>query len=156
SLGEHEVQLATITGLKPRLRPTPEISEVARVKGDARLAPVIARAVADRQHPLPRDLHVVIDGFRIRVSRRDSERIIESARGRHGPHNAQRPYVVRRVLDLLVGRWKRSAIDAYRARRLDQPREGIAAVTALTDPTVAAALSRGDAPPEGWEDDLRS
>jgi DNA helicase IV len=155
SLGESEVQLATIQGLKPRLRTGPERPEVARVKGDIRMAEVIARALDDRRRPLRGDVHIVVDGFRVTLRRHDSARIVEGARRRRGSHNEQRPYVVRRVLDLLVGRWKTAAVDSYRARRLDRATTGTASVTDLADPTVVGALARGEQPPDGWERDLR-
>ena len=53
SLGEQDVQLSTLAGLKPRLRVTAsEEPAVARLKGDARMATLVG-AVADRERPLP-------------------------------------------------------------------------------------------------------
>src|SRR6478609_11103923 len=52
SLGEHEVQLATIGSLKPQLgagRQDPPA--VAAVKGDGRMATVLRKALDDREHP---------------------------------------------------------------------------------------------------------
>src|SRR4051794_26095250 len=63
SLGEQDVQLSTIEGLKPRLRSsgTDPSPEVAALKGDVRMARVIAAAIADRERPLREDLVVLID-----------------------------------------------------------------------------------------------
>ena len=72
SLGESEVKLATIQGLKPRMRTGHEPPEIAAVKGDIRMARVIANALRDRQRPLRREASVVIDGFRVVMTRRDS------------------------------------------------------------------------------------
>ena len=70
SLGEQDVQLSTISGLKPRLRVVAtEPREVAELKGDARMARVVQHAVSDRERPLVRDLIVLIDGLRVRLSR---------------------------------------------------------------------------------------
>src|SRR5581483_10639566 len=57
SLGEEDVQLSTPAGLKPRLRVRgTDEPALAGVKGDARMAKVVAAALRDREHPLARDL----------------------------------------------------------------------------------------------------
>lgn len=160
SLGEQDVQLSTIAGLKPRLRlGAKESPAAAALKGDARMARVIERAVADRERALPRDVVVVIDGLRVRVSRADTARIVDAARRRRGTHNEKRPYVVRRFLDLLVSRYRSALVRGYRDRRLDAPGGNVTSMfdrDVSPDPTVAGALARGEAPPEGWERELRS
>ena len=83
SLGEDEVSLATPAALKPRLRcaatsPRPR----AAVKGDVRMAKVIAAAIGDRERPMPRDVVVSLDGYVLRMRRRDSPRIMERAHAR--------------------------------------------------------------------------
>jgi DNA helicase IV len=157
SLGEHDVVLATTSSLKPRLHAVPAPPPVAVVAGDARMATVIERAVEDRQRPLRRDLAVVVGGQRVVLSRRETRRIVDAARRRRGPHNQQRQYVVRRVVDTLVGRWKTSTARAYEARRLDRERasDDRDTVFPLADPTIGAALARGEPLPEGYEGDLR-
>jgi DNA helicase IV len=108
SLGEDQVSLATIAGLKPQYRVRAvDPLDVGVVKGDARMARVIERALRDREHPLARDAVFSLDGVILRVSRRDSRRIIERARGRRGTHNSLRPYVVRQVVDSLVTQYRR-------------------------------------------------
>ncbi|HEX5614114.1 MAG TPA: UvrD-helicase domain-containing protein, partial [Acidimicrobiia bacterium] len=73
SLGEQDVQLTTLSGLKPRLRAVhADDAPLATLKGDARMAQVIARAAADRERPLRADATFLLDGLRIRFSRRDS------------------------------------------------------------------------------------
>ncbi|HWS46145.1 MAG TPA: UvrD-helicase domain-containing protein [Acidimicrobiia bacterium] len=156
SLGEQDVQLSTIAGLKPRMRVTAvEPPALAELKGDARMARIIERAVSDRERPLPNDLVVLVDGLRLRVSRTDTARIVEATRRRRGTHNENRPVVVRRVLDLLVSRYKAAAIRSFRERRAPSDN-----VTNLfdrgIDVSVAGALARGEAPPDGWESELRS
>lgn len=162
SLGEDEVQLATPAGLKPQItvRATDE-PPVAAVKGDARMATVIARALSDRERALPRDLVVTLDGHRVRLRARDSARIIERARRRRGTHNERRPYVTRMVLDHLRDQYRRSLVRAYRrgAERLD-PASSPAlfgadgADRALVDVPVAAALARGEGAPQEWETEI--
>jgi DNA helicase IV len=167
SLGESDVQLSTIAGLKPRLRVRGEDPPaIAAVKGDVRMATVVERAVRDRERALPRDLVVVVDGMRVRLTRAESARIVEAARRRRGQHNEKRPRVAKRVVDLLVTRYKTAAARSYGVRRLDAPSGGAhddgASVTSLfdrdvaPDPTVVGAIARGESPPEGWESELRA
>jgi superfamily I DNA/RNA helicase len=113
---------------------------------------------------------VVIDGVRLRITRGDSTRVIEGARKRRGTHNEKRPLVAKRILDMLVGRYKDALVRSFRERRIDAPRpldadgaSGVGSnVTSIfdrdssPDPTAAGALARGEPPPEGWESELRS
>ncbi|HET9729920.1 MAG TPA: UvrD-helicase domain-containing protein [Acidimicrobiia bacterium] len=157
SLGEQDVQLATIAGLKPRLRTAgTDTPAIAALKGDARLARVIERALADRERALPRDLFVLIDGLRLRVSRTDSARIVESARRRPGTHNENRQYVLRRMLDLLIARYKSAAVRDFRDQRAEPDNVTNLFERDSIDQAIGGVLARGEAPPEGWEHELRS
>ncbi|HEX4490925.1 MAG TPA: UvrD-helicase domain-containing protein [Acidimicrobiia bacterium] len=161
SLGEQDVQLSTLAGLKPQLdarRRDPR--PVAALKGDGRMAKIIAKAVSDRQRPLPRDLNFVIDGLRVTLRRDDSARVVHGARRQRGTHNERRRSVVRRTIDMLVARYKTAAIRAYQEARVDN---GSASLTLFggsrgaisgPDPLIGRALSEGDPLPEGWEKDL--
>jgi hypothetical protein len=123
------------------------------------MAEVIERAVADRERPLPGELILLVDGLRLRVTRGDTARIVDGVRKRRGTHNEKRPLVVRRFTDLLVTRYKNALTRDYRERRLDAPAGNVTNLferDAAPDPTVAGALSRGEAPPEGWEQELRA
>jgi DNA helicase IV len=162
SLGEQDVQLTTIGGLKPQLDARPrEVPEVARVKGDIRMAAVVAKAVGDRQRALPRDVPLAVDGLRVILSRDDSARVVQGARRLRGTHNERRRAVVRRTVDLLVARYKSAAIRAYQESRIDaapavsQLQFGDrSAAAAGPDPMVARALASGEPLPEGWEREL--
>ncbi|MDQ6853714.1 MAG: ATP-binding domain-containing protein [Actinomycetota bacterium] len=160
SLGEEDVQLSTVAGLKPQLRVRgSEPPEVAAVKGDARMAQVVANALRDRERPLPRDMVVVLDGHVVRLRRDESARIVERARRRRGTHNERRPLVTRLVLDHLADQYRRALVQAYErdARRLeDDAPDAAAPGDELLEVPVAAALSRGDRAPEDWENDLRA
>jgi DNA helicase IV len=164
SLGEQDVQLSTLSGLKPRVRVADtDDRAVARLKGDLRMATVIERAVADRERALAKEIVLVVDGLRLRVTRGDTSRIVEGARKRRGTHNEKRPLVVRRLVDMLVGRYKDALVRNFRERRIGARRPtDDNNVTSIfdrdnaPDPTVAGALARGDAPPEGWESELRA
>ncbi|MDP9332760.1 MAG: AAA family ATPase [Actinomycetota bacterium] len=159
SLGEQDVQLSTISGLKPRLRVAEtDQRRVAELKGDARMARVIQHAVSDRERPLARDLIVLIDGLRVRLSRSDTARLIEGTRRRRASHNENRPYVARRLYDMLAARYKNAAIRAYREQTIDAPADNVTSIfdrdTAL-DATIASTLARGEPTPQGWEQELR-
>jgi DNA helicase IV len=160
SLGEQDVQLSTINGLRPRIRVHgTENDALGGLKGDARMASVIARAVNDRERALPNELVIIVDGLRIRVGRGDTARIVDATRRRRGSHNERRPYFARRFFDLLVARYKTALIRNYRDRRLDAPSGNVTSLfdrDASPDPTVAGALSRGEGAPEGWEAELRA
>jgi DNA helicase IV len=149
SLGEHDVALATVAGLKPELSArASEPAAVAAVKGGTRMVTVLRRALADRERPPRADVELSIDGLRLRLTRRDCRRILERVQQRRGTHNARRPLVERWLLDKLAG--------AYRSAMTRSQRELASPVDSGDyDPAVAAALSRGEAPPPEWEHDLR-
>jgi DNA helicase IV len=160
SLGEDDVQLTTVTGMKPQLRIRgTDAPEVATLKGDARMAKVVARALRDRERPLRRDLVVVLDGHVLRLRRADSARIVERVRRRRGTHNERRPIVTRLVLDHLADQYRRALVRAYEqdARRLESDEHvgEAAGAEELADVTLAAALARGERAPDDWEQELR-
>ena len=140
SLGEEDVLLATPAGLKPRydVRGVDD-PDVARVKGDARMVRLVACALRDREHPLPRDLVVHFDQTTLRLSRAASQRIVERARRRRGTHNEKRPQVVRTVLEHLRQQYRR-ALGVTAPDDPDWDREVDARLRVL--PEVRAALER--------------
>jgi DNA helicase IV len=105
SLGETGVTLSTVSGLVPeiRIRENGPV-EVARLKGDARMATVISRAVRTRQRPLSADVAVPYGALMLRLTAEDSRQIVEGARRRPGTHNARRRLVEQSVAQLLADR----------------------------------------------------
>jgi DNA helicase IV len=159
SLGEQDVQLSTISGLRPSLKIRGTDSAAAgALKGDARMASVIERAVADRERPLRDDFTLLIDGLQLRVRRRETVRIIDAVHRRRGTHNELRPNLVQRFVDILIARYKDAAIRSYHRRSEDAPAENVRSLfdRDTLDASVAGALVRGEAPPEGWEQELRA
>src|SRR5207248_5349160 len=160
SLGEDDVQLTTVAGLKPQLRArASEPPATAALKGDARMARVLSRALRDRERPLRDDLVVALDGHVLRLRRADSARIVERVRRRRGTHNERRPAVTRLVLDHLRDQYRRSLVAAYErdVRRIDPDAELPLAPEdddELLDVPVAAALARGERAPDDWEAEL--
>jgi DNA helicase IV len=140
SLGEDDVQLATPSSLKPQYRVRAEDTPaVARIKGDARMATVIANALRTREHPLARDLVVTIDGEVLRLRRSASKRVVDRNRRRRGGHNEKRPRVARAVVDSLREEYRR-ALGAAAPDDADWDRELDARIRRL--PEVRAALDR--------------
>jgi DNA helicase IV len=104
SLGEAGVELAVLADLIPDRvsvrggdRPA-----TARVKGDLRIAQVLAKAVRDRRRPLRRDVHVGFGGQTLRLTRERSARIVADARRRARTHNAARRFVETAVFEALA------------------------------------------------------
>ena len=94
SLGESGVVLTTIAGLMPAIRPRhADPAVAARVKGDARMATVLARAISDRQRPLRDGLAVGYGATTLRLPSRVTAGIIQAVKRRGGTHNARRRMV---------------------------------------------------------------
>jgi DNA helicase IV len=91
SLDETGVELSTVNGLYGGEKPTAsEDEEVAELKGDARMARVIAAAVADRQRPLRRTTEIPFGRHLIRITPDLSAQAVAAVKRRPGPHNARR------------------------------------------------------------------
>ena len=150
SLGEDEVQLATITGLKASLGPvSAEDTVTAAIKGDVRMAKVLARALIDRQRPPRQDVGFNFDGLRLRLRRRDCRRIAERVRRKPGTHNEKRPIVERMVLDRLLSQYRDAMTTSQREMFEIEDGDG------QYDAQVARSIARGEAPPPEWEREIR-
>jgi DNA helicase IV len=109
SLGETGVSLSTVAGLVPEVRVRGvDDAAVAKLKGDARMVKVLARAVRSRERPLRRDADVPFGASVLRLRAAATEDIVTLARRRPGTHNARRRFVEAQVLRVLA--------DDYRAR----------------------------------------
>ncbi len=116
SLGESGVTLSTITGLVPEVRAAAdEPADVARLKGDARMAAVLARAVRTRQRPLRRDVTVPFGAYALRLAAAETRRIVAAAKRRPGTHNTRRKVVEQAVVDALVDQLRRAQRHVARA-----------------------------------------
>jgi hypothetical protein len=94
SLGEAGVELVVLGDLVPDVSWGGEDSEVAaRVKGDIRMADVIAKAITDRERALREDLVVPFRTGFLRLRAEESARIVRNARRRYRRHNAARKFV---------------------------------------------------------------
>ncbi len=105
SLGETGVTLSTVSGLVPEIRAVENgPADVARLKGDPRMAKVVARAVRTRQRALTEDVAIPYGALLLRLTTEDSRRIVDAARRRPGTHNARRRLVEQEVAQTLADR----------------------------------------------------
>ncbi|WP_336206831.1 HelD family protein [Nonomuraea sp. LPB2021202275-12-8] len=130
ALGETQVVMATLGELFPGVRATAaDGPRAAVVKGDARMAEVVAGAVKERQRVPDGDLEVVADGLTMRVPREVCERLRARARAVRLPHNmARKLYVLEMLKELALAESR--ALES--ALRLDEME--------LEDPELAGPL----------------
>jgi DNA helicase IV len=103
SLGETGVTLSTVAGLyagniRPRATDSPL---AARVKGDVRMAKVLAKAVADRQRPLRSTVEIAYGSYRLRLTPELTRDVVQVAKRRPGSHNGRRAQVEQMIAQRL-------------------------------------------------------
>jgi DNA helicase IV len=99
SLGEQGARFRTAATLVEGVPVTrADGPEAMQIKGDARMATVLERAVASRQRPLRKAVAVAFGAHELRMSVEASRRIVDAARERPGRHNERRALVERLVL----------------------------------------------------------
>jgi DNA helicase IV len=107
SLGETGVTLSTVSGLVSEIRVrSSDVPEVARLKGDARMAKLMTRAVRARERRLRSPVDIPFGATVLRIDVEDSAGIVSRARRRPGNHNAKRRFVERQLTSLLVERYE--------------------------------------------------
>jgi DNA helicase IV len=137
SLGETGVVLSTVAELYPGVSATGhEPVEVATIKGDARMAQVLAAAVRDRERAPTGDVEIVVDRQTLRLDRRTCETARRRARRSRKPHNAARPIFVRAVLAALA----EQVADRLGRTDLDPQDRAEIAADLREEPAVAAVL----------------
>ena len=116
SLGETGVALTTVEGLRPEVRARrTEPVEVSRVKGDARMARVISRAVKNRQRALHSEVEVGVEGHTVRLTRELTATVVAIAQRRPGTHNSRRRVVETQLWKRLHHQWQAAAERRERA-----------------------------------------
>jgi DNA helicase IV len=99
ALGESDVVLATPARLYPGVVATEtEPAAVAALKGDLRMASVVAAAVRGRQRVPAADVPIRMDDADLTLSRRVCEQARTKARRSRRPHNSARSVFLRAVL----------------------------------------------------------
>jgi DNA helicase IV len=145
SLGENDVVLATIGSLFPGVDARrPESSQAARIKGNAKMAGVLSRAVTDQRQTPASTIEIKVDGITYRLTprtcgqaRAEAERDRDPDTDAPLPHNTARRTFINSVVRQLV----RQHVRELGGRRIWQPgdEEDLRAELA-TAPAVQAVL----------------
>jgi hypothetical protein len=126
SLGEAGVELAVLADLLDRAGTLSiegrDLPETARVKGDLRMAKVLAKAVHDRQRPLRRPMRVGYGLQTLSLSVGQSRAIVADAKRRFRLHNAGRRHVEASVYATLADS-ARVPVDAGAVEQVGQHAE---------------------------------
>ncbi|HEX9995054.1 MAG TPA: UvrD-helicase domain-containing protein [Acidimicrobiales bacterium] len=165
SLGEAGVELAVLADLLPDVTVSgTDPAAAARVKGDQRMARLLAKAVRDRQRPLRGDLVVGYGPTYLRCTAEQSSRIVSTARRRFRAHNAGRRFVEGELWGALAAS-ARTPLDAgqvrERLRGTPEIREALERMWPVLTPAellhdlfgstaLLALAARGTLQPEEW------
>ena len=122
SLGENDVVLATIGSLFPGVEARgPESPQAARVKGDTKMAGVLARAVADLRQVPAAPIEIKVDGTAYRLTpricgdaRAEAGQRLDPDTGARLPHNTAR----RVFINAVVRRLARQGARDFGGRRI--------------------------------------
>ncbi len=103
SLGEAGVHMAVMADLVTGVRVQGRDSLLAaRIKGDLRMVNVLRRALVDRQQVIRHDLVVGLGTRKLRLTVKQSRKIIDQARRRYRTHNAARHFIMSELLMALA------------------------------------------------------
>ena len=120
SLGESGVTLSTISGLVTNVEVLGREAEpVDQLKGDLRMARVLARALRTRQRPLKEDVEIPVGRAIVVLRAKYTQEIVDRARRRPGNHNQRRSAVGRELANRLANeyyeRFVREGVDEVNA-----------------------------------------
>jgi DNA helicase IV len=120
SLGESGVTLSTISGLVTNVEIRGRDSEpVDQLKGDVRMARLLARALRTRQRPLKDDVEIPVGRAIVVLRAKYTQETVDRARRRPGNHNQRRSAVGRELANRLANeyyeRFVREGIDEVNA-----------------------------------------
>jgi len=121
SLGETDVLLSTVEELHPGVDATArEPVAVATVKGDLRMAGVLAAAVRDRQRVPAVPVEIEVDGAVLRLEPETCARARDLALATARPHNQARAMFVREVATALARKVAERMEEDLRAVEVDE------------------------------------
>jgi len=121
SLGETDVLLSTVEELHPGVDATGrEPVEAATVKGDLRMAGVLAAAVRDRQRMPAAPVEIAVDGATLRLEPDTCARAFALAGATGRPHNQARAIFVREVATALARQVAERLEEDLRAVEVDE------------------------------------
>jgi DNA helicase IV len=139
SLGETDVLLSTVGELYPGVTAAArERPEVAAIKGDPRMAEVIAKAVRDRQRVPRKPVELTLGRITLTIDRSMLEAARNKAARSRRPHNQARTVFVRSVLNALARQQARKIGKGL----LDEDELADLREELRTEPVVKAALNR--------------
>ncbi|MFI6922567.1 HelD family protein [Nonomuraea spiralis] len=139
SLGETDVLLSTIGELYPGVTATRrDRPEVAAVKGDPRMAEVIARAVRDRQKVPRRPIELTMGRLTLTIDRAMLDGAKNKATRSRRPHNQARAVFVRSLLNALARQQARKIGKGL----IDDDELADLREELRTEPVVKSALNR--------------
>ncbi len=139
SLGETDVLLSTVGELYPGLVATArERSEVAALKGDPRMAEVLAKAVRDRQRVPRKPVELNLGRYTLTIDRNMLESARNKATRSRRPHNQARATFVRSLLNALARQVARTLGKGL----IDDDELADLREELRTEPVVRAALNR--------------
>ncbi len=109
SLGESGVHLASLQGLVRGISPSfNDAYQIARLKGDIRMAKLLRRAIRTRERPLRDDQSIPYGSATLVLRANDTNRMIAEVRRLRGTHNAKRA-----ILEQMISNY---LLEQYRAR----------------------------------------
>jgi DNA helicase IV len=112
SLGETDVVLSSMAELFPGVRAgLDDNPDVAVIKGDTKMVPVLRRALRNLQQVPPGDVEITVDGLTMTLPREAVVSARDRARGLRKPHNVARKLFATQLL---------SALAAAEAKALDR------------------------------------
>jgi DNA helicase IV len=124
SLGEAGVEQVVLADLVPGHRiGVIDTNAAKRVKGDIRMAKVIAKAVQDRQRPVRDDVEIPYGAGYMRLRATESARIVRDARRRFRRHNAAHRFVETEVISAMIASSRNpdASVDTMRDSLRDIP-----------------------------------
>ena len=117
SLGESGIEQVVLADLVPGISFGAHDDERARrVKADVRMVKVLERAIADRQRPIREEVIIPFGAMRLRLTPKESARIIRQARRRGGRHNSLCRAVEGEVIATMMGKVGDGTFDLAEAR----------------------------------------
>ncbi len=124
SLGESGVTLSSVQGLVRGIRASYRDNfMIAKVKGDARMAVLLRRAVRTRQRPLRHDCEIPFGSTILVLPAAQSTGFVAEVKAHKGTHNAKRRYLEALVGKYLLEQYKERA-SQVRQVRPDKAAEG--------------------------------
>jgi DNA helicase IV len=110
SLGQDQVVMATASDIGPDVPVTGrDADDVARIKGDARMAQVLARAVLGFEQPIKTRAEIGCGRYILRIEPEAVRKVVARVRRQPGTHNERVPLVQAGIDDLLAAAFTQRA-----------------------------------------------